>query len=438
MQVINFLIAIFIGALIGLQREHSQKQEKMIHFAGIRTFVLISLFGAILGYISITAIGNYYLVIVGFIVVALLALSSYFLSYFRYKNTGSTTEVAAILMFIIGLMCTIGFLSEAIILGIVIAAILTFKETLHGFANKLKQQEIVAIVSFALISLVVLPLLPNQEFSPLDVPVLSNVLLSMGISEATLAQLDVFNPHSFWLMVILVAGISFLGYILVKSFGTKKGYGLAGLVGGLISSTAVTLSMAGESKKYKKITMPFVIAVVIASATSFIRVLIEVIVINNKIVSLIAIPLGIMGLVGYISAFVLYIKKEKIKEVKKIDVEQPFNLITALKFGLLFVLVIFIARLAQVLAGTLGIYIASIFSGLVDVDAITLTMASLSKLGEISPRVAVTSIIFAVSSNTLVKAAMAWIVGEKRFAKYVSIIFLLILAVGLTLVGILF
>ena len=430
MEVLGFLVAIFLGALIGLQREYEQQHTKISRFAGIRTFILITFLGSILGYLSFT-FENYIFITIGFIAVTLMSLLSYYLAYLKYKDNTATTEVTAILAFMIGVLCTLGFLTYAIIFGILIAVFLTFKEKFHVFAKKMKRKELFAIVKFALIALVILPLLPRQEYSPMDVPILNNILLSMNISPATLQQLSVFNPYNIWLMVILVAGISFLGYVLVKLFGTKKGYGLAGFVGGLISSTAVTLSMAAESKKYKKITSPFVIAVVIASATSFIRILIEVMVINSSLVKMVIIPIGLMGLIGYLSAFVLYIKKDRKQNPEKIKVSQPFNIMTAIKFGLFFALVIFVAKFAQIIFGQAGLYIASIFSGLADVDAITLTMSSLSKMGQISQRAAVASIILAVSSNTLVKAGMAWFLGEKKFAKYISVIFFLILFFGL-------
>ncbi|MBT3398261.1 MgtC/SapB family protein [archaeon] len=435
MEVMGFLVAIMLGALIGLQREYEQYHTQVSRFAGIRTFILISLFGAILGFLSLGVVGNYYLVIVGFIVVSLFALASYFVTFLKYKQNTSTTEITAIIVFILGFMCVAGFLIESVILGILVAAFLTFKKKLHKFANKIKRKELFAVVEFALIALVVLPLLPRRVFSPLDVPILKDVLSSAGLSTAIMQQLNLFNPYNFWLMVILVAGISFLGYILVKTLGAKKGYGLTGLVGGLVSSTAVTLSMAGESKRHKRTVSPFVVAVVIASATSFIRILLEVVVINKDLVGMVALPLGLMGILGYMSAFGLYLRKKrkpkKKEKTEEIKFKQPFNIWTALKFGIFFVVIIFVAKIAQILAGSTGIYIASILSGLADVDAITLTMASLSGAGQISSKVAATSIILAASSNTLVKAGMAWFFGEKRFAMYISIIFLIILTVGL-------
>lgn len=438
MDILNFFVAILLGALIGLQREYTQQRSHVKKFAGIRTFILISLLGALLGYLSINVLQSYAIVVAGFVAITLIAIASYLVTYFRYKDTTATTELASILTFVIGLMCTVGFMKQAVVIGILIAVFLTFKQGLHSIASKIKNKELLAIVEFALILLVILPLLPRKEFSPLDVPILKDLLLALNIPESILLQLNVFNPYNIWLMVILVAGISFLGYMLTKFLGSRRGYGLIGLVGGIASSTAVTISMAEESRKNKKGINLFVVAAVIASATAFIRILIEVIIVNNSLVKLVIIPLGVMSIAGYAIALVLYLKENKTKKAKELELKQPFNIRRALKFGIFFAFILFIAKLAQVTLGPVGVYLASIFSGLADVDAITLTMSSLSKIGEIAPEVAVTAIILAASSNTLAKAGMAWFFGEKRFAKHITIISVLILVLGLGSVYLLF
>jgi len=429
-EVLTFFIAILLGALIGLQREYEQQHTHIKRFAGLRTFIMISLMGAILGYITHKQLDNFLLITAGLISITAFAVISFIITSKKYQITSATTELASIMVYIIGVMCTIGYLIHAVVFAILTAAFLTYKERLHTFAKNIKKQELFAIVEFAIIALVVLPLLPRQNYSPMDVPILKDVLLSTSLNPALLQQLNVFNLYNMWLMVILVAGISFLGYIFVKFFGQKKGYAWTGFIGGLISSTAVTLSMANESKRYKKILAPFVIAVVIATSTSFFRILIEVIVVNNNLLLPLLIPMSLMALSGLILIYALFKKINK-KKVKEIEFKQPFALSPAIKFGLFFVFIIFLSKLMHLIAGTTGIYITSILSGFADVDAITLTMASLSKMGDISVKVAVTSIILAASSNTVIKAGMAYFWGEKKFAKYILIIFGVMLSLGL-------
>lgn len=431
MEVFNFVIAILLGALIGFQREYQKQHTHKIEFGGIRTFTFVSILGALSGYLFIEFSRNIYIVLLGFASVILLSSISYILSYLNYKDTTATTEIAAILTFIVGFVAYVGPLILAIALGIIITTFLTFKEKLHFYAKKIEKKELLAVVKFSLISLVILPFLPNKNYSPLDIPFLNKILSSTSINQNILSQLDVFNLYHIWWMIILVAGISFLGYILVKFLGAKKGYGLTGLVGGLVSSTAVTLSMSKESKVHRKIIIPFVLAVVVASSTSFIRMILEVVIVNNSLTNQIIIPLGIMGVLGYVFAFALWLRKDKSKKVKEIKFTQPFALGPAIKFGLFFALIIFIARLAYLVAGSLGLYFTGLLSGLADVDAITLTMSSLSASGQIASKVAITTIILAAASNTLVKAGITWFLGEKKFAKYITIIFIFILLFGL-------
>ena len=430
MEVFNFVVAIFLGALIGLQREYAQQKENLKRFAGFRTFILITFFGAILGYLGGEV--SSLLVIIGFAGVFVLTLISYVLTYLRDKVTSATTEVSAIMSYILGVMCVTGHVQLAVIFGIVIAAFLTFKEKFHGIVKKMKSKELVAVMKFALISLVILPILPNKNYSPMNIPGLRELLLGLNFDPLVLAQLDVFNFYYIWLMVVFIAAINFVGYFLVKIIGSKRGYGVLGFVGGLVSSTAVTLSMAGESKKHDKVIFPFVLATVIATSVMFVRVIFEVAVVNPSLLGSVIFPMGIMAIVGFGLAFLFYRRRNGIqRKTKEIQIEQPFALKPALKFGLFFLLVLFVADIAQLLFGNIGIYATSVLSGLADVDAITLSMASLSKAGSVSNFVATTSIVLATISNTLVKAGMAIVLGSKKFGRIILGVFLGILLVGM-------
>jgi uncharacterized membrane protein (DUF4010 family) len=295
----------------------------------------------------------------------------------------------------------------------------------------MKGKELYAVVKFALISLVVLPILPNKNYSPLDIPGLGDLLLGLIIDSSILANVDVFNFYHIWLMVVFIAAINFIGYFLVKMIGSKKGYGVLGFVGGLVSSTAVTLSMAGESKK-QKFFSPFILATIIAASIMFIRIIFEVAVVNSLLLKDLFFPMVSMAVVGLSIAFIFYKRKKNTKKkAKEIEIEQPFALKPALKFGLFFLLVLLVSKVTQLAFGNMGIYVTSILSGLADVDAITLSMASLSKSGNISNFVATTAIFLATVSNTLVKAGIVYFLGNKKFGKIIFWIFLLILLVGL-------
>ncbi|MDP3965913.1 MAG: MgtC/SapB family protein [archaeon] len=427
MEILLFGIAIFLGALIGLQREFSQQKEHIHRFAGIRTFILITFFGAILGFLG----GNFnsLVVVLGFISIIVLAFLSYVITYLRFKGTTILTEIAAIMAYIIGVMCTTGNVELATIFGILVTAFLAFKNKLHGLVKKLDKKEIFAVIKFALISLVILPILPNRNYSPTDVPGLRELLLNFGLSSDFLSKLNIFNFHDIWLMVILVTGISFFGYFLVKITGPKKGHGILGVIGGLVSSTAVTLSMSEESKGQKKVS-PYILATIIAMSIMFIRVIFEVAVVNSSLLPIIFLPMIVMFSLGILSSLYFIRKKETKKQAKEIKFEQPFAIVPALKFGGFFLLALLISRIGQILLGQYGIYGASILSGLVDVDAIVLSMSSLSKSGEITRITASASIILASISNTFVKMGIALFVGDKKYGKVIAGIFAIILLIG--------
>jgi uncharacterized membrane protein (DUF4010 family) len=428
-EIIGFIVAIFLGALIGLQREYTQQHLRVKSFAGIRTFVFATFFGAILGFLSEGF--NSLWVILGFAGIILFSVASYVVIYMKSGKISGTTQISFILAYVLGVMCTTGNSELAVVFGIIIATFLTFKERLHDFAKRMKGSEIVGMVKFALIAFVVLPFLPNKNFSPMDILGLSDLLVGLGANVDFLVQLDVFNPYKIWFMVIFIAGINLLGYFLVKLVGSKKGYGILGFVGGLVSSTAVTLSMAEESKRYRKVLTPFLLATIVAAAVMFVRVILEVAVINNSLLPSLFLPMGVMALFSFFVAGFFYRRRDKKKRAKGVELRQPFALKPALIFGLFFALILVVVRVAQLLFGEAGIYVTSILSGLMDVDAITLTMAALSKDGGISDSVATIAIMLAAASNTIVKGGMAYFLGNKRFGKYVLIAFGVILLVGM-------
>jgi uncharacterized membrane protein (DUF4010 family) len=430
-DILGFVVAIFLGALIGLQREYTQQHLQVKSFAGFRTFIFATILGSILGFLG-GGIDSLW-VILGFSGILLFAIASYVVIYMNSKRISGTTQIAFVITFILGAMCTTGYVQLAVIFAIVVATFLTFKERLHGLAKKMEAKELVAMVQFALIAFVVLPFLPNKNYSPLDIPGLGSFLTGLGAKTSFLSQLNVLNPHNIWLMVIFIAGINLLGYFLVKFIGSKKGYGLLGFVGGLVSSTAVTLSMAEESKKKKNwnIYRPFFLATLVASAVMFIRVLFEVSVVNNKLLPIVFVPMVVMSIASVVVGFLFYKRRNKKNKPEEVQLDQPFALKPALIFGLFFALILFVSKAMQLLFGKVGLYATSVMSGLVDVDAMTLTMSSLAKSGSITPLVATTGIVLAAASNTLVKGGMAYFLGNKKFGRYVIFGFLIVLALGI-------
>ncbi len=402
--VLKFLIALAIGALIGIERE--RKQVNKSEFAGIRTFILIAFLGILSAYIN-----NFYpnFLLISFLGIIVLVGLSYRASTRENGDIGITTEVVALLTFILGALCyTDEGVRLAPIFAIIITVLLAVKSYLHKFVRKISEKELMNTLKFLIIAFVILPLLPDQTMGPLDV----------------------FNPYQIWLVVVFISAISYAGYVLMKLIGAERGLGLTGIVGGLVSSTAVTTAMASRVKESEFIIRAAVFATVVASSIMFLRILFEVLVINPDLVPLLMIPMLSMGVLG-IGLGVLAWKTTKVKEVgEEIKFKNPFSLRPALLFGVLFLVILFVSKIADIYFGSSGLYAASIISGVADVDAITISMALLAKT-TISQEVAVTAITMAAISNTIMKFGIAFFIGTRRFGQIIGVIFAAIITIGL-------
>lgn len=429
---IGFILSILLGALIGAQREIKQQKEKLKDFAGFRTFTFISLLGFLIGFLALKILENEFLIVISIIAIFSSSIVSYFaVTKIKPHEVSTTTEITYIITFLIGIMISLEYYYFSITLAILVTTILFLGNALHKFAKSLKNYEIFATLKFAIISLVILPILPNKNYTPLDLPFFGEILKNQSlISQQILSQLDVFNFYYIWLMVVLISGIAFVGYILMKTIGAEKGIQITGFLGGLMSSTALTSSFSIESKKLNYLSYALVVGTVIACSTMFFRIILEVAIINPTLLPKVTLMLTLMGLAGYGGAYVLY-KKTKLNHVKSLDIKSPFMLGPALKFALFFVTIIFFSKLFTIYFGNSGIYLISFFSGFADVDAITITLASLAAEGSITQSTAQIGILIAAFANTIFKGGIAYFLGSKNFFKGILILFSIIMGVGL-------
>ena len=229
-------------------------------------------------------------------------------------------------------------------------------------------------------------------------------------------------------MVVLISGISYFGYILIKTVGARKGIVLTGLLGGIMSSTATMSSFAKESKRFNNLSNPLIAGVIIASSIMFFRVLFEVAIFNPSLLFGIYI-LFFMGLIGLCVAVYIILRERK-NHNNKIEAKSPFDLIYALKFGVFFLVVIFVSKLFALLFGNLGVYFVAFFSGFVDVDVVVLTFSNMALDGIITNSTAQIAIFIAAIANTMFKIALAYFLGSKIFFKKVIIILGLIILGG--------
>lgn len=384
-------IAILIGAFIGLEREHSRPENEKT-FAGIRTFPLISIFGFLAALIStITAPWIYFSMFLGF---SSLVISSHIFSA-KEGRMGGTTEVTAFIAFLLGSLVFWNFIILAAVIGVIVTLFLTLKIQLHAFVGKISEEDLYAALKLAIITIIILPLLPDQTFGPFDV----------------------LNPRLIWYMVIFISGISFIGYLLIKIYGQNKGIVITGLMGGMISSTAVAFSFSRKSKEQKEISLNFAAGIVLASTIMFPRIFIIALVVSKSLTGKLWIPLLLPTIAGIIITY-LYSKRFKQKHIQQVDFRNPFVLKSALIFGLIFAAVIFLSKAAQVYFGNSGIYAASALGGLTSVDAIVLTLSRFSGLNE---NVAACGIILAAIANTIVKGIISILLGTEPLRRYVVI-----------------
>lgn len=402
--IIKFGISILLGALVGLEREIAFKQVPDF-FAGFRTFIIITFIGSLSAYLA--DIYNVYFLIVATAGIMIFIVVTYIISNLKTDRLGSTTELAVFFSFLIGVVTYQVDIKIGVILAIVLTLILSLKPSLHNFAIHMNNEEFFSTIKFAIIAFVILPLLPNEGFGPM------------------LA----FNPYQIWLMVVLVSALSFLVYLAIKIFGPEKGIVLTGLLGGLLSSTALTVSISQKAKQHKDYHSLFAFAVVLASSTMFLRVLILIAIVYKPLVQEILVPMLLMFAVGFIFSLILFHYHHNSKGVP-MDYKSPFRIAPALKFGIFFAVILFLTKLAVLYLGTRGIYLLSFFSGLADVDPIVLSLASLAK-SEIALKVAGVGIIIATATNTLLKIGIAYTVGSPRFAGKVATVMSLSLIVGL-------
>jgi uncharacterized membrane protein (DUF4010 family) len=405
----RFAAALLIGALVGLEREFVQQRSGDQEFGGIRTFALMSLMGAVAAHLTerfgILIFLAPYLGLILMLWVGNLAPA------LRGEEEGITTEVAALLVPLLGAMVIWDEPAIAAALGVVTALVLALKPGLHNLAARMSAEDLRATLEFAIISAVILPLLPNRGFGPFDV----------------------LNPAQIWLLVVLVSGIGFLGYILMKVLGTEEGIGLTGLLGGLVSSTATTISFAGRSKTSAGLSGALAQGILLASAVMFPRMLVEVAIVNASLLRMVSIPLGAMLVAAVTIVFVLWRRgsENEAQDTTAVKLGNPLRWQTAVTFALVFAVVLIVVRAANEYLGSTGVYVASILTGLTDVDSITLSVADLSLLGELDAKVASMAIALAALVNTTVKGVMAMSLGSPGLRRVVLRAVAIVLAAGI-------
>jgi uncharacterized membrane protein (DUF4010 family) len=404
-------VALGVGFLIGLQREQAVAGGggTSRSLGGIRTYPLAALLGAACSLLA-RPLGPW--IVGGGLLVLLVPIAiGYVDDVRRDRDRGITSEVAFVLTYLLGVLALTPDLLPTpkdrllvtAAVGVAAGALLSLKRPLHAWVARISSTDIYATVKFAVLAVIVLPLLPDRAYGPYAVV----------------------NPFHVGLMIVLIAGVSFVGYVAVRALGPGRGMGITGLVGGLASSTAVTLSLSSRAKREPDAAGPYALGVVLASAVMAVRVVAEVAVVNQALVPAVAIPIGAMAAAGSLAALLLRgTSASPAPGAAPVHFANPFELGSALKLGAIFVGVLILSKAAQIHFGSSGMYVASTLGGLTDVDAVTLSMARMARDG-LPRNEAVTSILLAIGANTIVKAGMTvalggWALGRRTLPAFLA------------------
>lgn len=397
-------LSLGLGLLVGLQREYASSKT-----AGIRTFPLITLTGTICGLLA-KELGEWILV-AGFLgVISLLIIGSIQQIKNKEEGSGITTEAAVLLMFSLGAYLVFGEPIVAVVLTGVVTVLLHFKTSLHGLVNKIGEQDLRAVMQFVLISMVILPVLPNTTYD----------------------LYKVLNPKDIWLMVVLIVAISLCGYFAYKLFSDKVGALLGGVLGGLISSTATTVSYSKMAVRNITAGQLAAFVIITASAIALVRVIIEIRIVSPSSFMNLVFPLAAELAVMIVLTGILSFKQKK-GEFKMQDQKNPAEFKSAVMFGLLYAVISFLSAAAKDKFGNEGLYVVSILSGLTDMDAITLSTARMTEQKKIDASLGWKLILIAFMSNLVFKGGIAMITGGKELGKTIAFLFGIAILTGLAI-----
>jgi uncharacterized membrane protein (DUF4010 family) len=386
----RLLVALLVGLLIGLDRERAEERKSRRLFAGIRTFPLISMLAAALSMV------NPWLLALGFVAVGAIALVSYQQTA-QKGDVGATTEVAALVTYALGALAGMGQLVVAGAVGVAVLVLLVTKVPMERLSHAMSEQELTAVLQLAVITAIVLPLLPDHDYGPWGV----------------------WNPFKIWMVVVLVSALSFAGFVAVRWRGEQAGLFWAAGLGALVSSTVTTVAIAQRSREAPAQGRRIAAAAILASVVMCGRLVVLVVAVRPSLVPRLAVPLGAMALVGLTFVLLFWRGSEPAAPRAAPEHANPFSLRSALLFGAIFAGVLLLVKASDVWLGARGTWLAALLSGLVDVDAVALALAR--GAGTEGASAAVTGIVVACISNNLFKAGAAIAGGAGRFRRDVAV-----------------
>ncbi|HSD41381.1 MAG TPA: MgtC/SapB family protein [Burkholderiales bacterium] len=404
--------ALAIGLLVGIERGWTEREEREgERAAGLRTFALAGLLGGVWGALS-AGDGGEIALAVAFLVFSVIVAAFRYRELVREQSYGVTTVVAAMLVFALGALAVIGEIVVAAAAGVATAGLLALKAVLHEWVKRLTWAELRAGLALLAMTLILLPILPDRPMGPWNAV----------------------NPRDVWIMTIVIAAVSFVGYVAVRIAGERRGLLISAFAGSVVSSTAVTLDMARLARQHPERTALFSAAAVLAGGTMMARVLLIAGFFNVELLRWLVPPLVLAGLVSLAGAAVVLrrwwqSREERSEAGSALELTNPFDLPTVLKFGALLAVVMFIAEALTRSYGAGGAYVLGAVSGMASLDALTLSMARLAH-ATLAPESAATSILIGVAVNSVAKGVLAWIAGGAGIGRRVLLFAALAIAAG--------
>ncbi len=401
--MLGVLISLGIGLILGLEREYDRMRDD-VGFAGIRTFPIVTVLGFVMGTLSETFSPLF--LIVGLSSFILFLAIGQIMKVHKETAMGITTNLALITTFVLGIMVSQELYRDSVATAVIVVTLLSLKTTFQSIIQNITHQELFAFIKFVIIALLILPFLPNKNY---------------GAN-------DLLNPFEIGLIVVIVSFLNFIGYFLVKFVGSRKGILLTAILGGLISSTAVAWNYAARSKETPELSREYSAGIIIASAIMFPRLALLAAIFNTAIVAQMAIPLVILTLICLIPA-VFFIQKSSEQADTEIDLGNPLNMLNALGFAVIFVVILYAVYYGNEYFGESGLYYSALIAGLADTTAITISMAKFALEGD-NLKLSTLVIIAATLSNTLVKLGITMLKGSKATSRLVGIVFGAVIVVG--------
>lgn len=402
--MLGVLVSLAIGLMLGLEREYDKLKDDS-GFAGIRTFPIVTILGFALGNLSQTF--TPWLLIVGFGSFILFLGISSFMKLKGDVAIGTTTNLALITTFVLGIMVSEELYRDSVATAVILVTLLSLKTTFRSIIENITHQELFAFIKFVIIALLILPFLPNRNYGPHDL----------------------LNPFEIGSIVVIVSFLNFIGYFLVKFVGSRKGILLTAILGGLISSTAVAWNYAAKSKQNPELSHQYGAGIVIASAIMFPRLALLTALFNTTVLNYLIVPSLLLTLICLIPAL-LMLRKDTGKAETNIDLGNPLNVLNALGFAVIFVVILYAVYFGNDYFGENGLYYSALIAGLADTTAITISMAKFAG-NDGNAQLSALVIIASTLSNTLVKLGIATLKGSKITGKLVGYIFGAIILVGI-------